>query len=247
MLSPPRLVPFLVSLSLSVVCVAPVLAADTIEAFDPGVSDLEAGWSGGSDGGVLSAVVGAGVTRRLSMSASLERGLAAAEHTAAGVGAFLGLHDHWAGIDLFGELGWDALEGAPSGWLAGLELDDPRHLVMPYLRTAVAGSAAGRVEQGLLELGVATAEPVGRLHPHLELAVAVDWQGYAGVDLALGPNLGLGESVELVPELRASWTQEQAGPSLAATVGMIVTRAPESWDERLARRRAEGSALATAR
>jgi hypothetical protein len=221
-----------------------VEAADTLEAFEPGVSDFEAGFATDGAGGAVSAVVGAGLTRQLSVSTAIEQDLAAADPTAFGVGAFLGLHDRWVGVDLFGEFGWDGTQGAPDGWMAGLELDDPRRLVMPYLRTAVAGSFSGMVEEGIVELGVTTVEPLGRVQPHLELAMALDWQGYAGLDVAVGPNLALGDSVELIPELRTSWSMESPDPAVSATVGVIVTRAPESWDARIARRQAERERLA---
>ncbi len=241
-----RILPTLVTLCVSSLIASPGWGADTIEAFEPGVSDFEAGWSGDSSGGALSATVGAGLSRRLSLSASMEQGLAASESTSMGVGAFLGLHERWAGVDLFGELGWDQVAASPTGWMVGLELDDPRHMIMPYLRTAVAGSLAGSVAEGVMELGLATSEPLHGVQPHLELAVAVDWQGYAGIDLGLGPNLSISDSVELIPELRASWAPELEAPALAATVGVIVTRAPESWSERIARRDAERTALAYA-
>jgi hypothetical protein len=221
-------------------------AADTVEAFEPGVSDFEAGVS--SDGRVsaVAAAVGVGLTPLLSVSASLERGLVSQQPTTLGMGTFLGLHDRWVGLDLFGELGWDQVQGAPTGWLAGLELDDPRHMVMPYLRAAVAGSLTGPAEAGMLELGVTTSEPLRGVHPHLEAALKVDWQGHAGTELALGPNLSLGEGVELIPELRAGWGPDQEGTSWTGTVGVIVTRAPESWSARIARREAEREALALA-
>jgi hypothetical protein len=170
-------------------------AADLLEPFDPGFSDLELHWSGdlGADDhgavGVLGFGLGGGVSLALQMEgAAGEVGSSAVSLVFSRSLGRAGELDAWLGRGLGGELA-GALE-------LGLEWSRDFGGAVPYARIGWHRGGDGGV---VALLGVALDRE--RTDYHLELAVAPPEADGRPLRLAFGPNVALGEGAELIPEL----------------------------------------------
>jgi len=199
----------------------PCQAADLIEPWASGVSDLE-GYVGGTTLGIVdsgSFVVGGGA-HGLSVGVSLE----ADDDAPTRLGVFiartweaarLGSLDLWAASGLpvsprEGEIGRADLT-------TGFEWSRPVGSVVPYARPSLSIDGGRRTWHPLLGLLV----PMGRrLGVHVEVSgvrpAASRWPSH----VAVSPNWLLADGIELIPEVAV--TQESGTTELAFSFGVVI-------------------------
>lgn len=211
------------SLLLALLAVRPGSAADLIEPWDPGFSDLELfvghGRGGESIGGT---VLGFGLGHGLSLGLTLSGGdvpgeaglILAWSHELGRLGA----------LDLLGFAQTETREAELDrlGRAVGFEWSAPAGGVQPYLRATLLWEEGERFVHPLLGLRV----PAGRVDLHLELssrqpAPDEPWPVHLGV----GPNFRLPGGSELLPELSLIWNRAEDRLEPALTVVWITNPA----------------------
>jgi hypothetical protein len=201
-------------------------AADTIEAWDVGVSDYEMYVAGasGDEPSVVSGVVGAGITDRFSLGVTTELAWIADERAGRwGLTAFYALYQGSVELDLLGDLGSDAFGVDGRAWQLGFELSLPGYAVVPYTRDYYVGSADDGFEAAALLVGSKVAMSHDRVQVHVELGAEISDSNRPPLSVALGPNITVADSVELIPEVKYVFAEQGAEDQWFICVGAIVT------------------------
>ncbi len=203
------------------------LAADTVEAFDLGVTDLElhATYTRprlSAPSTEATVVLGAGLHERLAVNTALTLDPFGGPSSAfAGVGAWVGLIPGEVAMDLLVELGWGVGSG-PGEWGMGLEIDDRRRRYVPYMRMMAWGEGTGEFLALEPVVGLARMPGEAVFQPHLELSTTVGPEGMGTPVLCFGPNMVLAEQAELVPDFSIGLGKD-CDCGWAATLGVIIT------------------------
>lgn len=195
----------------------PASAADLIEPWDPGFTDLELFVGFARGGETLGATtLGFGLGGGVSAGLSLARG---DEPDSVGFSlvwsrALGGLGD----LDLFA-FAHSTTSEAELDWLdhaAGFEWSAPAGGAQPYVRATVLREDGATRVHPLVGLRL----PVGRADLHLELSSMQPAEGGPWpLHLAVGPNWQLADGLELLPELSLIWNraEDRFEPGLALT------------------------------
>jgi hypothetical protein len=216
--------PALLSLALLVSSVGVAPAADLIEPWDPGLSNLELYLlqSGPEGETAVAGLLGGGVGKGVSLGVALQR--ATGQRSRA---VLLGYLTRPLGknaeVDLFGELGGQEVAG-PEGeirradWMLGSEWSLPVGRTVPYTRWSLVHQGA-RFVYGLVGVML----PIGEaLELHLELDGVVSGGSRGPERIAVGPNLILSPTVELLPEISVLRDRESGEEGWAVTLGLVV-------------------------
>lgn len=193
-------------------------AADLLEPFDPGFSDLELHWCadlGADDHGAVG-VLGFGLGHGLSLALEVEGGVG--ERGSSSVSFVYsrslgrrGELDAWLARGLDGE-GSSDLE-------LGFEWSRAFGATVPYLRIGWHPDAEGAAEA---LVGVAFTREKTDLH--FELALGRPEGGDRPLRLAFGPNFPLGAGAELLPEL--ALVRDEATGKLSAELALGIVLVP---------------------
>lgn len=208
---------------LAVASAAAVGAADLVEPWDPGFTDLELYGmvaEGGSRQWVTVAGFGAG--RGLSLGLSFVEEESGSRSAGAIVMLTRRIRDF--DLDIWLEAGWDVsareVELGSVNWAGGGELSTDRGAWVPYTRLSCS------VEDGEARvhplLGAMMPFFDHRLELHVELSSDEPDAGAWPVHLAVGPNFHVSSAVELVPELSLVHDRARGENSWAVTLGVIV-------------------------
>jgi len=212
---------------------AAALAADLVEPWAPGLTNLElhAARADGARRGEVAGVVGFGVGGAVSLGLLFAEGADDGNH----VGAVAVVTRALAGghaVDGWIEVGRnltarDAELGSTSVTVGG-EWSVTRRRATPYLRFSAAREAGDTAAHPLAGVRLALG---ARVQLHLELSSHEPARGAWPVHVAVGPNVLLGEAAKLVPEL--SWVRDRAAgrDEWAISLGVVL-------DPRLPARRA---------
>jgi hypothetical protein len=214
-------------------CVA-AHAADLIEPWSPGFSDLELHATLDGDGGTsATSTLGFGAGGGFSVGLSLAGGTHSTD-----VGLVLvwsRVLGRWGELDLFaaadaatGEVELDGL-----GTSYGLEWSARRRGARPYLRLSASVHDEGRRLHPLVGWNL----PLRRCDLHLELSSEQPTPGEPWpLHLAIGPNLGLTEGFELLPELSLVHDRARGGVDITLTLGVVTSPGALAAALRLAER-----------
>jgi len=212
------------------------LGADTVENFDVGLTDFEAGY-GAAQGdfapghrvGDIGVFVGAGLNGFASVGLGLATDLSAGASPELAIAGFLGApRDTRLGADLLWEVGYSPLP-ATIDWSAGVEVDKPGQLITPYGRAVGFGSSGVGFVGVSQEVGAKVSLANDRLQPHLELFTEVTAAGVAPPGVAVGPNWLIVDSTEIIPQL-ALVPQLGGPPAWEASLNIIHTRTVNAHD-----------------
>jgi hypothetical protein len=193
----------LCTLALALLAPRPARAADVLEPWSEGLSNVElfTTFGDGFEAGETTAAVGMGLPRGFSLGLTLAS--AEGEPTQAG---FVVVWTRSLGalgeLDLWGEyvpVGQEVeLMGADRS--VGVEWSGSARRSVPYVRLSLSDDAEGRHFHPL----VGWMLPVGdRLELHVELSSEEPASGAWPLHLAIGPNWSFGDALELLPELSA--------------------------------------------
>lgn len=202
----------------------PSPAADLMEPWDAGLSNLElyASRGNGSSGTDFSTLLGYGLGPHFSVSATLSDNADGSARL--GIGAYYsrrlrgGLE-----MDLFAEAGTQRADEAEldgeGDWLGGFEWSLHRAAVIPYLRTSIYDTPDGNGFHPLLGLMVPAG---GRVELHLELSSESPERGAWPVHVAFGPNVRVTETFEILPEISMIREREDGETSWQFTIGLVM-------------------------
>jgi len=210
-------------LALAVVSPPGVGAADLVEPWDPGFTDIElygTAAEGGSSQWVTVAGFGAGHGLSLGLS-FVDEGSGS---RSAGAIVMLTRRVRDSDLDIWLEAGWDVsareVELGSVSWAGGGELSTDRGAWVPYARmTCSVDGGTARVHP---LLGGMMPFFGGRLELHVELSTEEPDAGAWPIHLAVGPNVHLSAAVELLPELSLVHDRARGENSWALTLGVIV-------------------------
>jgi hypothetical protein len=202
----------------------PVSAADLVEPWDQGFSDIELYASHGTDtpGIGMTMVLGFGLVEAFSIGATLSDGADGAARL-----GVVALYSRRLGggvkLDLFGETGVqrsaEAELDSDGDWLAGLEWSLHRATVIPYLRTTMFDAPDSGGFHPLFGLMI----PAGnRVELHLELSSESPEGGSWPLHVAIGPNARLGETVEILPEISMLQEREDGETHWQFSLGLVI-------------------------
>ncbi len=214
----------IVPLVLAVAVALPAGAADLVEPWDPGFTDLELWVSVGEGAEVESTLVaGFGLGNGLSVGASLS-GDADGARRLGGICMLTLEGGRGTALDLWAEGGvralWREAELGSADWSLGTELSRDLGRWIPYLRLT-----------RWLEGGDASLHPLAgavfpylnhRLELHLEISSEEPESGPWPFHLAIGPNFHVNECVEVLPELSLIRDRGAGETHVVFTVGLVL-------------------------
>jgi hypothetical protein len=205
--------------------VGPAAAADLIEPWESGFSNLELHYAvtARSRSRTVTSLAGFGVADGVSLGTWICQVDAEESHL-----GFVGILtrplsrrmeiDLWGQISVVDTLHPDA-RGRETGWDAGAEWSLALQQVVPYARFSHASSMEGGRWRGLAGF-MLTAGP--RLELHLEGAAEEPRAGARLTSVALGPNLRIHPRVELLPEIAYVDDRAAGETTWVATIGVVI-------------------------
>lgn len=197
---------------------APLAAADLVEPWARGLSNLEVAFAGASGGdlGTGSILVGAGLTDRVSVGLSATGGSAETRF-----GALL-LYSQPLGrlgeVDAWCET---PLDSSPASLGCGFEWSRSRSLLVPYARLSFDWEAPSDSLTTLAGLMVPVSEALGL---HLELSLEAAETVRRPLRFAVGPNWQISPRLEVIPELAWRHDHEEDSFQAAFCFAMDISR-----------------------
>lgn len=199
-------------------------AADLIEPWEPGVSNLEFFLlrTGPGQETAATALLGGGLGGGVSLGAALQT-QTDSRARAMLTGFVTRSLGRGAELDLFAELGRQTVSG-PEGperrvdWMLGSEWSLPVGRVVPYTRWALASRQARTVHA----LAGVLLPLRGDLELHVELEAVVSGAARGPERLSVGPNLRLSPTVELLPEVSVLQDPGAGERHWAVMIGLVM-------------------------
>ncbi len=198
--------------------------ADLVDPWAPGLSNLElhVSHSEGDRQPTVSGVLGFGVGGWLSLGVLLVNG----PDDGRGVGLVAVATRSWAGghaLDVWAEVGQRLVpreaELGRACATAGAEWSLAREPATPYLRVSVSRESAVTTMHPLVGARVRVAS---RVELHLELSSEEPEGGPWPLHLAVGPNLLLGRTVKVVPEVSYVRDRNRGDGTWSFSLGVVV-------------------------